>query len=114
MLAGAVSSASRQSDQCAGRLIFVGLDRHGLKVFGFEDLLTVEALDVIHPVATGDHNCVFVFAGGLHGQKLGIRIILAIQNAVSRVPVQTLKRPAWENYNPFARPVDKPVTVKSI
>ncbi|HWE52571.1 MAG TPA: hypothetical protein VG273_22440 [Bryobacteraceae bacterium] len=107
MLSGALGGAEMTVEAMRGKLVFVSLDCHGLKIFGFEDLLAVKAFHVIYPVAAGDHNCVFVFAGGLHGQKLGIQIILTIQKAVSRARFGNLERPAFENYNPLAGALER-------
>jgi hypothetical protein len=55
----------------AGKLLLFGLDRNRFQVFGFEDLPAIEALHVVHAVSTGEDDCSFMVAGGLHIQSLG-------------------------------------------
>jgi hypothetical protein len=68
----------------AGLFVF-SLDGNRLEIFGFEDLPAVETFDVVHAIAAGDDYCSFMLAGGLHRERSGIRIILMIGEAVSRV-----------------------------
>jgi hypothetical protein len=65
-------------------LLLVGLDSHRLQVFGFEDLPAIEALHVVNAVSTGEDDCSFMVAGGLHIQNLDLGIIVMVQQAVSR------------------------------
>src|ERR1700721_2705243 len=65
-------------------LVFVCLDRDRLQIFGFEDLLAVEAFHIVHTVAAGDDYRFLVLAGCLHTKRPEIRIILTRQRHVSR------------------------------
>src|SRR5580704_7623179 len=65
-------------------LIFVCLYRNWLQIFGFEDLLAVEAFHVIHTVTAGDDYRSLVLAGCLHTKRPEIRIILTRPGRVSR------------------------------
>jgi hypothetical protein len=47
-------------------LLFFRFNRHRLQIFGFEDLPAVDALDVIHTIATRDDRRVLVLTGGRH------------------------------------------------
>ena len=49
-----------------GGLFFLFLDFHGFKVFGLEDLATVETFDIIHAISPGDDLGTGVLASGLH------------------------------------------------
>ena len=53
-------------------LLLVGLDGNRLQVFSFEDLPAIETLHVVNAVSTGEDNCSFMLAGGLHTQNLGL------------------------------------------
>ena len=66
-------------------LLLIGLYGDRLQVFGLEDLPAIEALHVVHPISTGEDDCSFMLAGGLHIQKLGLGIIVMIQQVKSRV-----------------------------
>src|ERR1043165_9620225 len=53
-----------------GSRFLVFLDLYGLKVFGFEDLTAIQALDVFDAVAPGNHLGTGMVASGLHKQRL--------------------------------------------
>jgi hypothetical protein len=74
----------------AAVLLLIGIDGNRLEVFGFEDLPAIEALYVVDAISTGEDDCSFMLAGGLHIQKLGLGIIVMIQQVVSRVAVTVL------------------------
>jgi hypothetical protein len=65
---------SRQERICGGDadglLLLFGFDSDGLQIFRFENLAAVEALNVVHAVSTGEDDCIFMLAGGLHNQHL--------------------------------------------
>ena len=46
------------------------LDLHGLEIFGFEDLPAIQAFEVVHAVASGNHLGTGMVASGLHKQRL--------------------------------------------
>jgi hypothetical protein len=55
-----------------------------LEIFGFEDLLAIEAFHIVHTVAAGDDYRFIVLAGCLHTKRPEIRIILTRWRQVSR------------------------------
>jgi hypothetical protein len=59
---------------CALLLLF-GVDSYRLQIFRFEDLPAIEALHVVHPVSTGEDDCILMLAGGLHNQSLGYELL---------------------------------------
>jgi hypothetical protein len=67
-----------------GGLFFFRVGCYGFQIFGFEDLLAVEAFDKVHTVAAGDDYGFFVLAGCLHTKWPEIRIILTRPGGVSR------------------------------
>jgi hypothetical protein len=52
-----------------GGLFFFRFGCDGFQIFGFEDLLAVEAFEEVHTVAAGDDYRSFVVAGCLHSKK---------------------------------------------
>jgi len=58
-----------------GLLLLFSLNGDGLQVFSFEDLAAVEALNVVHAVSTGEDDCTFMLAGGLHNQHLRYELL---------------------------------------
>src|SRR3569623_1309415 len=68
----------------SGGLFFFCFGGDRLQIFGFEDLLAVEAFEKVHTVAAGDDYRFFVLAGCLHTKWPEIRIILTRPNGVSR------------------------------
>src|SRR3954454_20230653 len=53
-----------------GTLFLVFLDFHGLEVFGLENLTAIQAFDVFHAGAAGNHLSTGMVANGLHKQRL--------------------------------------------
>ncbi len=47
-------------------LLFLFLDSHWFKVFGFEDLTAIETLNVVYAVSPGDDLGSGMVASGLH------------------------------------------------
>jgi hypothetical protein len=60
---------------CAALVFLVGFSGDWLKILGLEDLAAIEALYVVHAISTGEDNRLFMLAGGLHNQHLGIWIL---------------------------------------
>ena len=54
-----------KGDLSAG-LVFVCLNGDWFEIFGFEDLLAIEAFHIVHTVAAGDDYRFLVLAGRLH------------------------------------------------
>jgi len=72
-----------KGDLSAG-LVFVCLNGDWFEIFGFEDLLAIEAFHIVHTVAAGDNYGSVVLAGCLHTKRPEIRIILTRQRQLSR------------------------------
>jgi hypothetical protein len=72
------------NEDIAAGLVFVSLDGDWLQIFGFEDLLAIEAFHIVHTVAAGDDYGSVVLAGCLHTKRPEIRIILTRHWQVSR------------------------------
>jgi len=52
-------------------LFFVFVDLYRFEIFGLEDLLAVEAFDIIDTLSAGDHLCSGMVTSGLHSQSVG-------------------------------------------
>ncbi len=56
-------------------LLLFSLGGYRLQIFGFEDLPAIEAFYVVHAVSTGEDNCFFMLAGGLHNRGLRYELL---------------------------------------
>ena len=65
-----------------GALFFVVLDFHGFKVFGLEDLATIQTFDVIYAVSSGNYRGPVVVTSGLHNQRLDETYSIQVQRLV--------------------------------
>ena len=70
-----VLSGRSLATYCGALVFLVGFSGDWLKIFGLEDLAAIEALHVVHAISTGEDNRLFMLAGGLHNQHLGIWIL---------------------------------------
>jgi len=70
-----------------GGLFLVFFDFHRLKVFGLENLPALEAFDIFHAIASGNHLGTGVVASGLHKQRL--------DEVYFNRPRDVVKPPVW-------------------
>jgi hypothetical protein len=68
-------SRRRFAAYCGALVFLVGFSGDWLKILGLEDLPAIEALHVVHAISAGEDNRLFMLAGVLHNQHLGIWIL---------------------------------------
>ncbi len=56
---------SSPADSSSGGLVVFFVDGYGFKIFSFEDLVAIQAADIIHPIPSRQ-NFRFIVLAGLH------------------------------------------------